>query len=93
MPYADALFAQYGQPDALALSGLQRTAVDIGLDSTRFNDCLSSGRYLQTIQDNIALAGEWQVSSTPTFFLNERRINGNQPYTSFLEQIESLRGG
>ncbi|MCA9984235.1 MAG: DsbA family protein [Anaerolineales bacterium] len=93
VPYADALFGQFGQADTLSQSGLQQTAAAIGLDTDQFDQCLSSGRYLQTIQDNIALASEWQVNSTPTFFINNQRVNGNQAYASFVNQIESLRGG
>ena len=91
--YTDALFAQFGQANTLAVDGLQQIAAMIGLDSDQFNQCLESGRYLQTIQNNIALAAEWQVNSTPTFFINDQRLNGNQPYANFVAQIEALRGG
>lgn len=93
VPYADALFAQFGEQDWLTADGLQQTAAAIGLDTDEFSQCQSSGRHLETIRNNISLAGEWQVTSTPTFFVNDRRINGNQPYANFVNQIEGLRGG
>jgi protein-disulfide isomerase len=57
-----------------------------------FEQCISEGRYVDTIRDNIAVASQNGVNSTPTFFINGSRLNGAFPLATFQQQIEAILG-
>lgn len=73
---------------ALSSERLRAVARELGLDGERFNLCLSSHRYGQAIQGDIAEAKRLGVTGTPTFFINSQKIIGAQPYETFREAIE-----
>ena len=87
-PFADALFAQFGQPDNFERSGLSRAAETAGLDMDSFESCVDAGRYNDVIQENVDIARQNRITSTPTFLINGRQINGAFPFETFQQEIE-----
>lgn len=77
--YNSALFSQFGETGYLTNPQLLQTAVSIGLDQNQFATCMEDGRYNIIISENVGYAHSIGVSSTPNFFVNEMRIEGNQP--------------
>jgi len=53
--------------------GLRDQAGRLGLDESAFASCLEQGTYLKDIQQDVALAREHLILTSPTFFV------GNQP--------------
>lgn len=83
--YGDILFKNQG---ALTDDNLKQYAVDLKLDTTTFNECFSSGKHRADVssdqQDGIAA----QVTGTPGFAINGRRLDGAQPWEKFQSIIE-----
>jgi protein-disulfide isomerase len=89
------LNSQDGNP--LDQSTYIRYAADLGLDTTKFKECMNSHKYQQFIQDDMNYAnglppdtsGEPAVGGTPTFFINGHRLGGAYPLQSFKEIIDA----
>ena len=75
-------------PGTFDAADLQSRAVGLGIDATRFNTCLASGKYDPVIQKAIDNGRSVGVSGTPTFFLNGRSFSGAQPFEVFERMIE-----
>lgn len=88
--FADALFAQYDEPDARERSGLLRAAETAGVDVEAFASCLDDGRHETIVRDNIEIARQNRITSTPTFLVNGREIAGALPFVAFQRQIENI---
>ncbi len=73
---------------SLGQAAYQQYAGDIGLDLTKFNECVSSRRFQQEVEADLNYAMKLGVSSTPTFFINGRPLIGAQPYASFKQVID-----
>ncbi|MGE5073669.1 MAG: DsbA family protein [Anaerolineae bacterium] len=71
----------------------QQYAQDLGLDMTKFNDCLTNHKYAQAIQADSDFAVNLGVNSTPTFFINGLAIIGAQPLSSFTNVIDKELAG
>lgn len=83
--YHDILFANQG---ALAVENLKQYAVDLKLDTAKFNSCLDSGKYAAKIQTDISDGQAAGVRGTPAFYINGRSISGAQPFENFQKVIE-----
>lgn len=75
--------------NALFTSSLKRYASDTGLDRAAFDACLDSGAMAPRVRADFEEGREKGVRSTPTFFVNNVRIEGAQPFSSFRQAIES----
>jgi protein-disulfide isomerase len=63
---------------------LTATAVGLGLDGNQFKSCLDQTKYQQKITDDLNQGQTLGVNSTPTFFLNGKKLllnNGNDLVT------------
>jgi len=70
-------------------SGLIEIARGVdGLDAGQIDACLSAGTYQNTIASGRAAATRRGVNSTPTFFINGQRVEGNQPYERLKQLID-----
>jgi len=68
-------------------------AQGLGLDKDRFAKCLASDRHDADVQAATERGRQLGVDSTPTFFINGRRLTGARPVEQFQEVIDSeLRG-
>jgi protein-disulfide isomerase len=72
---------------------LRRTA-SLGLDRSLLQTCLSSDRHDKAILDSSRDGTKLGVESTPTFFINGRRMRGARDAATFQEIIDSeLKAG
>lgn len=69
---------------------LKQFAVDLGLNTTSFNECLDSGKYTQLVQSDTNTGQQFGVRSTPSFLVNGQPIIGAQPFEVFEQAIEIL---
>ena len=88
--FAHALFAIESLDVRLTASGFEQAAQSIGLDMDAFRSCMDDGRNLALVNANRDVARTNRVSGTPTFFLNDRTLSGEQPLSAFAETINSL---
>jgi protein-disulfide isomerase len=82
--YHDKMF----QASDLQTTALQQVATDLGLDRTKFDECLSSGKYKAQVDADIEAGSEVGVNGTPAFFINGRMLSGAQPFEKFKEVID-----
>jgi protein-disulfide isomerase len=71
---------------AKTFSGYAKT---LGLNTATFDQCFTSGKYKQAVDDDLALATKIGASGTPTFYVNGQPIVGAQPFASFKAAIDS----
>ncbi|MDB9529805.1 thioredoxin domain-containing protein [Oscillatoria sp. CS-180] len=87
-PYHDALF------ESQAVLG-ERLYVDLarelGLDMDQFNRDRASEDAMKAVARDLALASELQLSSTPTFVMNDVLIPGAVPAEFFAEALERIQ--
>ncbi len=87
--YADALFANMR---ATLDTDLVARATEIGLDVTRFEECLSSGRYTAEVEADFVDGTAAGVTGTPAFYVNGRVISGAQPIEAFRKVVDEELG-
>jgi protein-disulfide isomerase len=92
--YHDKLFEEQGAENsgALAMDNLKRFAVDLGLDTARFDECLDSHRYRDQVQAERAEAERRRINATPTLLVNGQLIQGGASYPVLRAAIESALG-
>ncbi len=74
---------------------LKQFAVDLGLDTAQFDECLDSGKYSDRVSHNKQVGISNGVEATPTFFIvgpdgTTEKIVGPQPASVFSETIEKM---
>ncbi|HEY5039688.1 MAG TPA: thioredoxin domain-containing protein, partial [bacterium] len=87
----DTLYANQGAENSDALSDphLFAFAKNIGLDTTKFNDCFSSGKYSSKVTQDGLDATKAGIQSTPSFLINGKLIAGAQPFSQFQKEIDA----
>ncbi len=85
--------------NALTPAELLKNAEDLGLDMSRFKDCLESGKSVDEIKKDMAEAHKAGITGTPTFLIGfsepdgkvkaVKKLSGAQPYIAFKDAIES----
>ena len=88
-PYHDKLFSSENLGDDV----YKQYAQELGLDMTKFNDCVSTHKYQKYVQDNSDFAQNLGVNSTPTFFINGLAVVGAQPLDAFKQIIDKELAG
>ncbi|MFA6255456.1 MAG: thioredoxin domain-containing protein [Patescibacteria group bacterium] len=73
----------FGNPDQLAEADLKTYATQIGLNQTQFDECLTSGKYTQEIEEDLQAGYQAGVEGTPTFFINGVKTAGAIPFNMF----------
>ena len=63
-------------------------AVNVGLNQADFSQCLSDRTHRVDVENARQWAASQGINSTPTFLINNRRVEGNQPYEVFQSLIE-----
>lgn len=67
---------------------LQRYAEKIGLDTVAFGECLTTDRYVEAIDADMASGQAYGVTGTPAFLINGRFLSGAQPLAAFRDIID-----
>jgi protein-disulfide isomerase len=62
---------------AFSNENLKRFAEALGLDTAAFDSCLDSGKYASKVRSDTAAAAQMGVNSTPTLFVNGRRVGNS----------------
>lgn len=86
--YHDKLFTVAQQGQEFVRSRLKAIAAELGLDSARFDSCLDSSKYLDEVQEDLALGQSEGVTGTPAFLINGELLVGAQPIEVFRQKIE-----
>ncbi|MGH7804188.1 MAG: thioredoxin domain-containing protein [Candidatus Binatia bacterium] len=79
--YSDLMFARQ---DALEPEKLRDYAEETGLDLSAWDKCTASAETAARITADVAAGQRSGVVSTPTFFMNGRKIEGNMPFENWL---------
>ncbi len=66
-------------------------AQEVGLDVAACEQCVSSGTYQATVQQDVEEGTRAGVTGTPAFCINGRLVAGAQPLESFTRVIEDER--
>ncbi len=83
--FHDRLFVNQG---TLGSEGLTQHATAVGLEPKAFATCIESGRHAGRVKEGAGLGRDLGVDSTPTTFINGRRLTGAHPYDVFAEIID-----
>ncbi len=79
----------FAEQDNLGIDSLKAMAKSLGLNSSKFNECLDSGKYAKKVADSEEEGTAYGVKGTPTTFVNGTLISGSLPYDSFKQVIDS----
>lgn len=71
------------------VSSFKQFAGDIGLDTSKFNDCLDSGKMADEVQKDMADGAAVGIRGTPGFIINGQLVSGAQPFSVFQQLIEA----
>jgi protein-disulfide isomerase len=88
--YHDKLFENQ---DNLGRDLYMQIAADLNLDITTFKNCISTGKFKESIQQDSDFAVNLGVQSTPTFFVNGLALVGAQPLETFKQAIDMELAG
>jgi protein-disulfide isomerase len=64
---------------AKIFSGYAKT---LGLNTATFDQCFTSGKFKQAVDDDLALAQSIGAGGTPTFYVNGQPLVGAQPFAA-----------
>ncbi len=87
--YLDAIFTTTNSNDSLDLAELPKMAAALGINTTSFNTCLSSGRYTDKVQKSIEEAVRIGARGTPYSVIISK--NGDQTVVNGAEPLESVK--
>jgi protein-disulfide isomerase len=68
-------------------------AEKISLDMSQFNDCYNSGKYKQRVLDDFQQGETLGVNSTPSFFVNDKKIELKSSYDELTQAIDNALQG
>ncbi len=85
--YRHALFENQGRL-AYDQASLVDLAARTGLDQTALAQCLANRTHRADVESARQAAVNQGVTATPTFFINNQRVQGNQPYNIFQRTID-----
>lgn len=84
----------FGNQQSLDTASLKKFAIDLGLDSGKFDDCLDSGKHEAEVKKDFADGSAAGITGTPGFILLDKngkgkKISGAQPFSSFKASIDA----
>lgn len=71
---------------------MKKWATDIGLNASKFNNCLDSGDKADKVLTQLSQGSALGVSGTPGFFINGVSVVGAQPFSTFQQVIDQELG-
>lgn len=90
--YHEALFELQGTALFNSEEGFMQVATALEMDSELFSSCLNSNAYADRILENITMAQQAGINSTPSFFIDGNLLPGNQPLSVFQQRLNALLG-
>ncbi|HUT21804.1 MAG TPA: thioredoxin domain-containing protein [Candidatus Bipolaricaulota bacterium] len=88
----DKLF-DMNEAGTLGLDNFKAAAKELGLNTTKFNQCLDGGEMAARIAEQASLAQQAGVSGTPATFVNGDLVSGARPLEDFTDQDGNLAPG
>ena len=88
--YHHALFELQSTPLFNTEEGFMQVAAGLGLDSEAFSSCLNNNPFADRVLENVTMAQQAGINSTPSFFIDGDLLAGNQPLTVFQQRLDSL---
>jgi len=87
----DTIYDNFSATDngGYSLNRLTAMAKKIKLDMDAFESCLNSDKYIEKVDSDAILGIDKGVTGTPTFFINDQIIVGNQSQDYFIQVIEA----
>ena len=85
--FVDEIFAQQSSMGSALYTSI---AQDMGLNMTKFNDCVSSQKYLSKIQDQTQTALGQGMGATPSTVVDGQLIEGAETLAKFTAIIDSI---
>ncbi|MDZ7586134.1 MAG: DsbA family protein [Patescibacteria group bacterium] len=64
-------------------------AATVGLNGTKFSNCLTNGEQAEAVAGDMALAKKAGLGGTPSFVINGKILVGAQPFEAFKAMIEA----
>ena len=80
----------FDNQNALSADDLKGYAVELGLDTVKFNACLDTDAMKADVEADMAEAKAKGITATPSFFINGRKIVGAQPLDVWKTAIDSF---
>jgi len=84
--YHALLFKNQGAFDA---NSLALYAQQVGIDVQAFSTCVNSGKHLADVDASSKAAVAAGVQATPSFFINNKLVEGALPFSEFQSRIEA----
>ena len=77
-----------GEATSRPRSVLADLAKSIGLDMSKYDDCMKSEKYRAKVQSHLQEAERRGVNQTPTFIIGDKKVPGAIPYDAFKKLID-----
>ncbi len=90
--YIDLVYAETPSNNGLDPTQLPVFAERIGLNTTKFQLCLDSGKYASLVTSQTQVLQQLGVQSTPTFVVNGQALMGAEPFETFQQLFEQELG-
>ena len=74
---------------SLSAESFSQFATDLGLNASKFDECLSSDKYAEEVKKDFADGSASGITGTPGFFVNDKKVTGAQPFASFKAIIDA----
>jgi len=84
----DKLFA-LNESGTMSVDEFKKTAANLGLNTSDFNNCLDNGDMTQKIANDMIGAQKAGVSGTPGTFINGKLLSGALPIDEFKQEIDN----
>lgn len=93
--YHDTLFSNWTGENVgdFTPAKLKQYAASVGLDQVAFEQCLSSGKMADRVQQDLQNAQRDGIKGTPSFLINGTMVEGAQPFSVFQQAIERALQG
>ncbi len=88
--YHEGLFALQGTPLFNSEAGFMQIAASLNMDSEAFSSCLNNNSYADMVLENITMAQQAGINSTPSFLIDGNLLAGNQPIAVFQQRLNAL---
>ncbi len=78
----------FSNQEQLNLEQLKTWGKQLGLNTSKYNDCIDSGKYAKRVQTDMQEGEQKGVSGTPATFINGQLVSGALPFESFKQIID-----
>ena len=78
----------FANQTSMELPALRQHAAALKLETTKFDQCVDSGKHAPGIAEDMKVGEQMGVGSTPTFYVNGRPVIGAQPFEYFKTVID-----